>query len=257
MPVVFNNTWGIPGGLEAQRADLWQVDCRPILSVINNPGGVMTSDYFRALVAGAPSSDGCKLTTQRLSLPELQVGARVVSDDVHRRNLPGYDEPTGITRLELIYGANLAGTRQSVFNLFEAWRLLALAGQRIGGQIPLPLVSSAAKPAFRIDLPIELLRGSDNGAGLVAGARYVLLGAWCSDVQVNDLDQASTSILKLTATLQCYAMDAPKQDSSTGVGASSVPESVRQPIVPAPGRRSLDIYGRSAEELKPPAPLEG
>lgn len=249
MRIKSDNVWGVPGGLEAQRADLWEVDLRPVSSVVNNPGGVSTTALYNLLLDEIPSGEALTAYPYRLTLPELTIEPRQVSADVHARNLPGYDAPVGLTRLEFLHEAKTQAKGRAIYSLMEAWRLLGLAGQRLNGIVILPLVSSRAKPAFKVDLPIRMLRGTEDGEGLVPSAVYTLEGAWCSDLQISDLDQSSGSnVLRITATLQCYAITQDKGRTVSSVGADAVPVSVRETTTPAPGRKGAgQFFDRPAE----------
>lgn len=153
------NQWGIKGGANPQRSDLWQVDLEPAITEINTLNATLnaaTSQPLRVLPRYIPSS---------IALPELKVRAEAFRRDSKSYNMPSWDEPLEAVRITFVMDdgtmvVNRDSLGQSeVYRFLDAWRRLTRAGRGELGHESAILLSNDYKMAFRFPIYAYLLRG--------------------------------------------------------------------------------------------------
>lgn len=146
------NPWGISGGVNPQRTDLWQVNLTDAIASINDqihPPLQAVSSYFISTI----------------TLPELKVRAEPIRRDSQIYNMPSWDEPLDPVRITFIMDdgptkKNLEALGQSqVYRFLNAWRRLVRAGRGSVGSEPSILLDDQYKIKFRFTIEAILLRG--------------------------------------------------------------------------------------------------
>jgi hypothetical protein len=198
--VTSNNPWGVAGGLEVQRSDLWSIDLSEVvnglanLDTFNQAGGLVLSDASRLLniVEFFPCS---------VTLPDLVVTPMPTRRDSRPYYLPGDDEPPGNVRVVFIHDVATSAEgdiyNSQIYTLLSLWRSVTRAGRgAMSGEAEFVLDASFKAPPYRFDIPINLNSGENPNSiddptstqlGLQLSARYVLKNAWLSMLHLGEL----------------------------------------------------------------------
>lgn len=194
------NIWGLDGGLEAQRADLWLLDlsavCRHLRTL--DPRAVPAVDLTQL-----PKEDSLAAYARQVSFPAAQTKVKPFTVGTVPRNMPGYLTELEQVRIEFIHDAPGESLPSAVMTVLSAWAGLARTG-RDGGLPTGKLLSSSYKPIYRFNVPILLLQGSALGDRLVPSSSYILERAWLAGIQIGELNQESGSqVQRITASAYC------------------------------------------------------
>lgn len=201
------NPWGSQGGPNVQRSDLWQINFQNAIDLVKNPVGLIPSKRYQQLISDAGFAARLNFTAQRVVLPELSLQTTNIIQGTYQYNLPSYQEPLSVTRIDFLYDINADRENEAseTYSFLEAWRLLALAGQAKGDGNILALTNANSKPAYKADVTIQFLAGSSdiNVNELVVSSEHTMFDAWVSEVQLNTLSYENGKELAIVvATLQ-------------------------------------------------------
>lgn len=200
MVVSTKNPWGIPGGLEAQRADLWHLDFTPLIYLVQNPAGVSMTTEYSKLASLSEGFDPNQYVI-RVTPPDEMINGVSIMAGSSFRYLPAMDAPPGAMRVDFYHEAIPQLEQSAAYCMLAAWQRLASAGQQTEAGTYLYLIDGASKPSYRVDLPLIYLQGSVNGDTLDTAASYMARNCWLADLQFNSIDQAGTALQEMSATI--------------------------------------------------------
>lgn len=159
------NMWGVTGGENPQRADLWQLDMQDVVDGINDTPGLGTS-----ILPSIP-----RYYTVSLDLPELKVRGEMVRRDSRPYTMPGHDEALDPVRIVFYIDDGFTGAasrpedipKSKIYSLLDTWRALVRAGRGALGSEQSITLNADYTIIFRFPITIYLLRGYDlqNSAG--------------------------------------------------------------------------------------------
>jgi len=150
--------WGVTGGENPQRTDLWQVDLTDVLDGLNDQAGLEfllkpIPHYYAASVA----------------LPELRVKGEAIRRDSRAYMMPSWDEP--LEPVKIIFyvddGFNRAAVSSNdipnskIYRLLDSWRQVVRAGRGAVGSENEISLNADYTLAFRFPINVHLLRGYD------------------------------------------------------------------------------------------------
>lgn len=207
--LITKNPWSSKNGIDAQRADLWVLDLDPVYDLVSNPSGVsVTPEYQRLLDNVDNSSLDLTSSAVKIVLPETNLASFSVISGSQYRNMPGYDEPLTVTRIEFWHDVPAQATStvgqigSAVYSLLACWQQLSMAGQQRFLNTVLPLIDSTSVPKYSCNLNLTLLNGGNSADDLSTSCRYLLSNCWISDLQLGDLDHTvGNSVLLAFANL--------------------------------------------------------
>lgn len=218
MVIKAEKMWGVPGGMEAQRADLWVLDLEQVLA------GISQSSIASKLAAelNLPIAGTTKYYARNVMLPELRIGEMQSNTFNTPKTYPGLDDPVGQVRVDFAidaatFGAEAGSARSKIYDLIYAWRILSRVGRMpyssadLWAPLPASAISSSLGSTFKFDVKLYLLRGFDGtvdvsqtdlaGTHFVASS-YILRRCWPSTLQLGPLDQTgSNTIYTMTTAL--------------------------------------------------------
>lgn len=198
------NTWGILGGLEAQRADLWQVDLSQPLDYLRSMPDGLVPGFSKSVLPNGPEF---MAYAQRISLPAAQVTLWKQTVGTVPRQMPHYQQELEQIRLELIHDTPDDFKQSSVYTALAAWLALGRLG-RDGGLAAGKLPHAGYRPNFRHDVPIRLLVGTADGTALQPYSQLILRRAWLAGLQLSELDaQTGNSFHTVTAVLYAAGIE--------------------------------------------------
>ena len=195
------NRWGISGGLEPQRADLFYVDFKTAVAGVN---GAFANAAFKKL---SPVPPQC---VKSLTLPELRTKPEAVRRDSIPYQMPSWDDPLDPVKITFM----LDSENSPVTALLDAWLALSRAGRgsRTGGYVNSNgyiTLNAQYSVDFRFDIGVNLLRGSATGkpdlSALVTGSSYTLKNAWLGGYRLTDLSMTESVLVAVDAVF--YADD--------------------------------------------------
>ncbi len=147
------NRWGVSGGADPQRADLWQVDLSSVIAGVRTSGAWCPESippYFAASI----------------SLPELKVKSEVYRRDSRAYQMPGYDEPLDAVRISFhLDDATLATRDQTVvsqsmvYRVLDLWRRMVRAGRGSMGAEPSIVLDDNYRVDYAFPIYVYLMRG--------------------------------------------------------------------------------------------------
>ncbi len=151
------NQWGVSGGPNPQRSDLWQVDLEPAISGINR------ADAYHPQIQVLP-----RYVPSAIVLPELRIKAEPVRRDSRSYNMPSWDDPLDPVKISFVMddGTTLGRSLDSetigqseVYRMLDVWRRLTRAGRgSLGTELPLVLDENY-QIVFRFPIYAYLCRG--------------------------------------------------------------------------------------------------
>lgn len=150
------NEWGVQGGPNPQRSDLWQVDIEALVRGLNE------QDTFRPMLQ-TPR----RYATAALGLPEMKVRAEPIRRDSRSYNMPSWDEPLDAIRLSFIMddGGAIARSQDDlheseIYKMLDVWRRLVRTGRGAVGVEPSARLNNDFSIIFRFPIYLYLCRGS-------------------------------------------------------------------------------------------------
>lgn len=150
MPRVRNikNEWGVQGGPNPQRSDLWQADLENVIRNLNR------SDPYHPDLQILPRYVPCAV-----SLPSMKVKPEVYWRDSRPYQMPSMDEPLDGVRISFIMddGKNVA--QSEVYRVLDSWRRLVRAGRGALGSERFLVLDQDYTLAFRFPIYLYLCRG--------------------------------------------------------------------------------------------------
>lgn len=155
------NQWGVQGGPNPQRTDLWQVDMSEALLGLDQVAGLNASfdlDLPRYYVAS-------------LSLPEQKIQAEMVPRDSRRYHMPSWDDPLDAFKLTFIFddGGTIARGASSiasskVVKILTAWRQAVRAGRGSVGSEQSIALDANYRIDYRFPINVFFCRGYGKAA---------------------------------------------------------------------------------------------
>lgn len=228
------NPWGQI--IEAQRADLWQLDMSQVVQGLVNLSTL--SESAAGIVASNPviSLEGLSLMkriihyyAQSIEFPKLTVNPITVMRASRPYQMPGYDEALGEIQIKFLHDldSSLSGDvrRSRIYTLLQAWRGLVRAGRgQMSQEIVWSLDSDFKPPKYRYDIGIRFMagvpydtnEGQDVRDSIIADASrltdavegsslYVLKKAWLANLSLGTASMDRAELQTIEATL--YAED--------------------------------------------------
>lgn len=222
MVVKSRNNWGIAGGIEAQRGDLWVLDLEAVLA------DVRQASFSSRLELPQPG-DTLQFARQ-VSFPEVRIGEVEVKSLNTPKLYPSFDDAVGGVRIDFLVDATTTALgfdggvtltskikRSKIYSLLYGWRILTRVGRLPYGSedmaVLLPTNPVPLGPIFKKDVKLYFLQGSSDETGeLEVSMAFVMKNCWISSIQLNNVDQASAQPLTITAAVipeEIYPIDPP------------------------------------------------
>lgn len=162
------NRWGISGGEDPQRSDLWQVDLSDLINGLNqNPA--LPDDFDQ--LPDVPRYYPCAV-----SLPELRVKAEVYRRDSRSYQMPAWDDPLDAIRISFIMDASNTFFLQSqdqpsslIYKVMDIWRMVCRAGRGALSAEQEIMLNENYQIEFRYPIYVYLCRGSALPPSSVTG----------------------------------------------------------------------------------------
>lgn len=149
------NQWGVQGGPNPQRSDLWQVDLEPAINGLNRV------DAFKPQLLVLP-----RYVPSAIAFPELKVRPEPFRRDARSYNMPGQDEPVEAVRINFIMDDGGSITRSTndvsqseVYRVLDVWRRVVRAGRGALGSEPFVILDENYSIQFRFPIYAYLCRG--------------------------------------------------------------------------------------------------
>jgi hypothetical protein len=143
------NVWGRSQGQEAQRLDLWVLDMTNAVKQIAEQLSVQLPDipgYFASSI----------------TLPELRIQPEVVRRDSRPYNMPSWDLPVDVVRVNFIMDANPDRDQPAIYQVLDSWRTLVRAGRGAMSTEMSFHLNSNYRIDYNFDLLVYLLRGGSS-----------------------------------------------------------------------------------------------
>ena len=150
------NLWGVQGGINPQRTDLWQVDLSEALLGLDQLEGFNANfdlDLPRYFVAS-------------ITLPEQKIKAEEVPRDSRRYMMPSLDEPLDSFKISFIFddtgpipSAEAEIRRSKVVKILDAWRTVVRAGRGAVGSGPSIPLNSHYSIEYQFPINVFFCRG--------------------------------------------------------------------------------------------------
>ena len=157
------NMWGIKGGFDPQRSDLWQADLNAVVNGLN----LNDSLDFLEMLPLLPKYFPCAMT-----LPELKMRPEVYRRDSRPYNMPGFDEPCDPVRLSFVVDAYSASfTGSVIYRILDVWRKLCRAGRGAFGSESSITLNAQYTIEFRYPIYLYFCRGASLPPAYATG-RY-------------------------------------------------------------------------------------
>lgn len=185
------NPWGVLGGLEAQRTDLWRLNLQNPIAYFQTQADELFASVNLAKEF-LPSLDEAWFYALRATLPVQKINSRRVIQGTVPRNLPAYFEAIDTVRVDFVH--TTAEAQTPLMTLLEIWRAFTRMG-RVGGndsEDTLLLPDATFKPTFKFDLGIQMINGDTTGDDLIVGYEYTLADSWPRFIQQNQIDRGSS-----------------------------------------------------------------
>lgn len=195
MLTLATNLWGVSGGLEAQRQDLWRVSLQPAIAYFST----LTPEQFAAVGLNKgvlPNEDSAAIYATRVALPVQKLVARQFIQGTVKRNLPGYFESVDTARIDFLHEGG--GPQSPIYTLFQIWRSIVRIGrQDFGGETTFLLSNASFKPQFKFDIILQLLAGdstaTESAQDLAFSAQYTLVNCWPRIIQQGAIDRTGAA----------------------------------------------------------------
>ncbi len=224
MIIKATNPWGVKGGLDHQRSDLWVADLSSVINGITFSNGSANNDFVLTSKNVLPRlGNGNKHhVICSVNLPAKTIKPEAIRRDAGLRyNEPGADEVVEACDMAIYIDA--APDRSSrVINTFYRWYDLSRAGRDpVSTGNPLDAVPLKADLSFEnaagrevclFDIPVYMISGHDdtmaidafdnsglfNTGYLTSTQAFMLKECWLGYLKVDELNFNNSAALKLS-----------------------------------------------------------
>ena len=194
------NQWGVQGGQNPQRADLWQADLASVITNLNR------SDPFNPQLQNLPRYVPCAV-----SLPELKIKPEPYRRDSRSYQMPSVDEPLDPVRISFIMDDGGFINRQNndisaseIYRVMDVWRRVSRAGRGALGSELFLVLDANYTVAFRFSIYLYLCRGNSLPSSATTGGT-TLNGGTTSQQATFDATARSNQLVSQVQVLQSRA----------------------------------------------------
>jgi len=210
----FKNPWGVQGGPNIQRTDLWQVDFTAVIQGLNQH--ITTDLSLPSLPEGLSGSLSLprlpeipRFYPAAITLPELKIKAEHVRRDSRIYPMPSWDEPLESIKMVFLVDDGGAAHMSSIYAILDVWRTVVRAGRGAVGAEREIYVNSRYQIAYGFPVYIYLAKGTDPPPssqwdyntipGFQLSGIYRLENTWLSSFRINNLTYERSGVLTIDA----------------------------------------------------------